>query len=184
MGNRALLLINIQNDYFPGGKWPLSGIEAAAGNAARLIAAARTRNELVIHVCHESETADSPVFTPGSDGAAIHEKVAPVATEPVVLKRHVNAFNKTELKAILDRNGIEKLLLCGAMSHMCIDGTVRAAAELGYGCTLIHDACASHDLPFGNVLVPAAHVHAAFMAALSFAYAETLSTDEFLLRTA
>ncbi|ADO74065.1 cysteine hydrolase family protein [Stigmatella aurantiaca] len=184
MSKRALLLIDLQNDYFSEGKWPLSGTDAAAGNAARLIAAARAKGELVVHVRHESKTADAPFFVPGSQGAAIHQKVAPTATEPVVVKHHINSFRETGLKEILDRNGIEELVVCGAMSHMCIDGGVRAAADLGYRCTLIHDACATRDLEFGGVRVPAAQVHAAFMAALSFAYAKTLSTDEFLARSA
>jgi nicotinamidase-related amidase len=182
MSKRALIVIDIQNDYFPGGKWPLSGIDAAADNAARLLAAARARGELVVHVRHEFKTADAPFFAPGSSGAAIHEKAAPAAKEPVVLKHFINSFRETELKAILDHHGIEELVICGAMSHMCIDGGVRAAVDLGYPCTLIHDACASRDLEFGGVRVPAAQVHAAFMAALSFAYAKTQSTEEFLAR--
>lgn len=180
MSKRALIVIDVQKDYFPGGKWTLNGIDAAADNTARLIAAARARGELVVHVRHEFKTADAPFFTPGSSGAAIHEKVTPAAAEPVVLKHFVNSFRETELKTILERHGIEELIICGAMSHMCIDGGVRAAADLGYRCTLIHDACASRDLEFGGVRVPAAQVHAAFMAALSFAYARTQSTDEFL----
>ncbi|PTL76440.1 cysteine hydrolase family protein [Vitiosangium sp. GDMCC 1.1324] len=180
MSKRALIIIDLQNDYFPDGKWPLSGINAAADNAARLIAAARTSGELVVHVRHEAQSADAPFFAPGSDGAAIHKKVAPVAAESVVVKHHINSFRETALEELLDRHGVDELVICGAMSHMCIDGGVRAANDLGYGCTLIHDACATRDLEFGGVRVPAAQVHAAFMAALSFAYAKTLSTDEFL----
>ncbi|MDI1450267.1 cysteine hydrolase family protein [Polyangium sp. 6x1] len=180
MGKRALIVIDIQNDYFPGGKWTLSGIDAASDNAARLIAAARARGELVVHIRHEFMSADAPFFVKGSKGAAIHEKVAPAAGEPVVLKHYISSFRETELKAILDRNGIEELVFCGAMSHMCIDGGTRAAVDLGYDCTVIHDACASRDLEFGGVRVPAVHVHAAFMAALAFGYAKSLSTDQFL----
>ncbi|WP_224365331.1 cysteine hydrolase family protein [Hyalangium versicolor] len=183
MSKRALLIIDLQNDYFPGGRWPLVGVEAAASNAARLIAVARAKGELVVHVRHEAKTADAPFFAPGTNGAAIHATVAPIAGEPVVLKHQINSFRETDLKKILDGKGVEELVVCGAMSHMCIDGGVRAAADLGYPCTLIHDACATRDLEFGGVHVPAAQVHAAFMAALSFAYAKPLSTSEFLART-
>ena len=86
MSKQALIIIDIQNDYFPGGKWPLVGADQAADNAARLLAAARQRGELVVHVRHEFDSVDAPFFAPGSLGAAIHSKVEPVTGEPVVLK--------------------------------------------------------------------------------------------------
>jgi nicotinamidase-related amidase len=180
MPKRALVLIDVQNDYFPGGKWPLAGIESAADNAAKLIAAARSAGDLVIHVRHEFPTPDAPFFTPGSEGAQLHAKVRSAADEPVVLKHHVNAFRETDLKAILDRHGIEELIICGAMSHMCVDAGVRAASDLGYKCLVVHDACATRDQEFEGTVVPAAEVHASFMAALSFGYAKLISTEEYL----
>ena len=180
MPKRALILIDIQNDYFPGGRWPLIGIESAAGKASRVLAAARAAGDLVIHVRHEFPTADAPFFVPGSDGAKIHAKVRGLDGEPVVLKHHVNAFRETDLKSILDRYGIEEVVLCGAMSHMCVDAGVRAASDLGYRCVVIHDACATRDQEFEGQVVPAAEVHAAFMAALRFGYAKLVSTEEYL----
>ena len=180
MSKRALIVIDIQNDYFPGGKWTLEGMDGAADNASRLIAAARTRGDLVVHVRHEFPTADAPFFAPGSPGAQIHPKVQPAGDEAVVLKHQINAFRDTDLKAILDRNGIEEVTIIGAMSHMCIDAGVRAANDLGYTVTVVHDACASRDQEFNGQTVPAAQTHAAYMAALGFGYARTLSTAEFL----
>ena len=66
------------------------------------------------------------------------------------------------------------------MSHMCIDATTRAAADLGFSCTVIHDACATRDLVFGETVIPAAQVHGAFMAALAPIYARVVSLEEFL----
>jgi nicotinamidase-related amidase len=180
MPKRALVLIDIQNDYFPGGKWALSGIEPAAENAAKVLAAARARGDLVVHVRHEFPTADAPFFTPGSDGAQIHPTVRAADGEPVVLKHHVNAFRETDLKAILDRHRVEEVVLCGAMSHMCVDAGTRAASDLGYRCIVVHDACATRDQEFEGVVIPAAQVHAAFMAALKFGYATSVTADEYL----
>lgn len=184
MPKRALVLIDIQNDYFPGGKWTLSGIESAADNAARVLAAARAAGDLVVHVRHEFPTADAPFFASGSDGAKIHLKVQGLAGEPVVLKHHVNSFRETDLKAILDRHGVEEVVICGAMSHMCVDAGARAASDLGYRCVVVHDACATRDQEFEGTVVPAAQVHAAFMAALKFGYAKAVSTEEYLANTA
>ena len=99
-----------------------------------------------------------------------------------MLKHQINAFRETDLKQLLDESGIEQVFICGAMSHMCVDAATRAANDFGYRCTVVHDACASRDLEFNGVIVPAALAHAAFMSALQFGYAEVISTDEFLAK--
>lgn len=180
MSKQALIIIDIQNDYFPGGKWTLDGADQAADNAARLLAAARERGDLVVHVRHEFESADAPFFAPDSLGAAIHAKVQPNEGEPVVLKHKVNAFLGTNLKHTLDQQGVEALTIVGSMSHMCIDAATRAAADYGYNVTVAHDACATLPLAFNGKQVPAAHVHDSAMAALAFAYAKVVKTDELL----
>ena len=180
MSKRALILIDIQNDYFEGGKWTLEGMDSATANAARVLSAARKAGDKVIHVRHEFGSDDAPFFAPGSTGAQLHPKVLNRPEEPVVLKHFVNSFRETELKSILDEQGIKELVVVGSMSHMCVDGITRAAADFGYSVTVIHDACATRDLEFNGVAVPAAQVHAAFMASLAFAYANVVSADEFL----
>jgi nicotinamidase-related amidase len=164
----------------PQGKWPLVGADAAADNAARLLKAFRDAGDSVVHIRHEFTSEEAPFFTPGSEGAKLHPNVLNRADEPVVLKHFVNSFRETELQSILDEQGIKELVVVGSMSHMCIDGITRAANDLGYSVTVIHDACASRDLEFNGLTVPAAQVHAAFMSALGFAYAKVISTDEFL----
>lgn len=179
MSSTALIVVDIQNDYFPGGKWPLVGADDAADNAGKVIEAARDAGDMIVFIRHESG-ADAPFFTPGSDGAKLHPKVLNLENEPVVLKHFPNSFRETGLQALLEDKGIEDLVIIGSMSHMCIDATTRAAADLGYKVKVIHDACASRDLEFEGSVVPATHVHAAFMSALGFAYAEVLSTKTYL----
>lgn len=178
MSKRAVIAVDIQNEYFEGGKLPLVGIERAAANAARIIADARARGDLVVNVRHE--TPDGPVFVPGSEGAKIHASVAPADGEPVVVKNFPNSFRDTELKNLLDGQGVDEVVVIGAMSHMCVDATTRAANDLGYKTTTVHDACATLDLQFADVSVPAAQVHATIMAALAFACGSVVSTDELI----
>ena len=180
MTKRALIIVDLQNDYFPGGKWTLTGVEAAAANAARLLQSARAAGHLVVHIRHESSNIDAPFFVPGSEGAAIAPQVINKEGEHVVLKHQINSFRDTDLKNILDTNGIEEVIIAGAMSHMCVDAITRAPVDFGYKATVIHDAVATFDMEFNGVKVPAAYVHAAFMAALGFAYATMLSTDEYI----
>ena len=181
MPQRALLVIDLQNEYFPTGKLPLVGIEAATANAARVIADARANGVPVIHVRHEAAKADAPVFTPGTPNTQIHASVAPVEGEAVIVKHFPNSFRETPLKALLDELGVRELVIVGAMSHMCIDAGARAAADLGYTVTVVHDACATRDLVFGGQTVPAAQVHAAFMSALG-TYATLSTTEQVLAR--
>ncbi|ROL80455.1 cysteine hydrolase [Pseudomonas protegens] len=180
MAKQALIVIDIQNDYFAHGKWPLVGVDAAADNAARLIQTFRQRAQPVVHIRHEFTSDSAPFFTPGSEGAHLHPKVLNRADEPVVLKHFVNSFRETELQAILQQQGIDELVIVGNMSHMCVEGTARAAADLGYPVQVIHDACATLDLEFDGQRVPAAQVQSTVMSALAFAYANVLSTEEFL----
>lgn len=183
MSNTALLLIDFQNDYYPtysGAKWALSGTEEAAEKAAVLLAEFRGKGLPVIHVRHEFPSDDAPFFLPESEGAKIHPSVMPVEGEPVVLKRQINSFRDTDLKNILEEFKVERLVIVGAMSHMCIDAVTRAAVDFGYDCHVAHDACATLDLEFEGVKVPAHFVHHAFMAALSFGYCNVDSSDNLL----
>lgn len=181
MSKTALLLIDIQNDYFPGGKRPLNGMEAASVQSAKLLKSFREKGLTIVHVRHEFPTDDAPFFLPNSEGAIIHASVIPLANESVVLKHQINSFRDTNLKAVLEHEGVENLVIVGAMSHMCIDSVVRAANDFGYNCTVAHDACATSDLEFNDITISAGHVHGACMAALRFAYATVTSTDELLL---
>ncbi|MDO5612757.1 MAG: cysteine hydrolase family protein [Paracoccus sp. (in: a-proteobacteria)] len=179
MTKRAIIAVDIQNDYFPGGKFPLDGMDAAAANAARVIQAGRDRGDLIVHVRHEFTDPAAPFFHPGSDGAEINPAAAPQGDEAVVTKNSVNAFKDTDLNQILQDNGIAQVVIVGAMSHMCIDAATRAAADLGYATTVIHDACATRDLEFQGTTVPAAQVHAAMMSGLAFGYATVTDTGSF-----
>lgn len=180
MPNTALIIVDLQNDYFTGGKWTLEGTEAATQNAALLLNHFRNKNHPVIHVRHEFPSADAPFFTPNSEGVKAHLSVKETGTEPVIVKQHINSFRATNLKNVLDRNKIENVIICGAMSHMCIDAITRAAFDFGYTCSVAHDACATLALEFNGTTVPANLVHAAFMASLDFAYANVASTAELL----
>jgi nicotinamidase-related amidase len=176
--SRAFVIVDIQRDYFPGGRFPLVEPEAAAQAAARVLARFRADGAPVVHVQHVWDAPDAPFMAPGTDGVEIHPSVAPAEGEPVVQKAEPNAFLGTDLEERLRGAGVEELVVAGMMSSMCVDATVRAAADKGFAVTVVHDACAAPDLAFGGVDVPGASVHAAFMAALGSSYATLASSDE------
>ena len=176
----GLLLVDIQNDYFPGGKMELVAMNEAAMKAKELLHLFRKRHLPTYHIQHVPLNKGAPFFLPNTKGAEIHEIVKPLPTDIVIQKHFPNSFRDTDLLESLRNSGVEALVICGAMSHMCIDATARAAADYGFRCTVIHDACATRDLQFGNTLVPAKQVHASFMSALAFAYAKVISLQKFL----
>ncbi|MGA6947444.1 MAG: cysteine hydrolase family protein [Solirubrobacterales bacterium] len=179
---RALLIIDIQRDYFPGGAYPLVEPEAAAASARRVLDSFREAGEPVIHVKHVWDAPDAEFMRPGTDGVEIHPEVSPAEGEPVVEKSNPNAFLDTRLQAALREREAGELVVAGMMSSMCVDATVRAAADLGYSITVVHDACAAPDLKFGDRPIPGDVVHGAFMAALADGYAEVTSAAELLAR--
>jgi nicotinamidase-related amidase len=104
--------------------------------------------------------------------------VLPASGETVITKNFPNSFRETPLLEALRAADVGTLVIAGMMTHMCVDTTVRAAADLGFACTLAHDACATRDLAFGGQNVAAAAVQAAYMAALNGSFANVLSAAE------
>jgi len=158
----------------------VTGADEACERAGVLLNHFRDRKLPVIHVRHISMRPDATFFLPGTEGTAFHENVAPLPDEAVVTKHFPNSFRETDLRQRLEAMEISELIICGMMSHMCIDATTRAAFDLDYGCIVAHDACAARDLEFQSIRVPAAHVHSAFMAALNAVYARVLSVREII----
>jgi nicotinamidase-related amidase len=175
--NNCLILIDLQNDYFPGGNMELKEINKAAVNAQLLLKKFRTANLPVVHIQHFSVRPGSTFFLPETAGVEINELVAPLKDEKVVTKNYPNSFRETGLLEIIEKIKCKRLVICGAMSHMCIDATTRAAFDYGFSIDVAEDACATKDLTFKGETIRAAEVHASFMAALSVPYADVLTTD-------
>lgn len=176
--NKCLIVVDLQNDYFTGGKMSLFGIDSAAENARSLLTEFRKTKTPIIHIQHISRSPNALFFLPGTEGAKINSKVSPQEGETVVIKNYPNSFRNTSLLDVLRGMNISDLVICGAMSHMCIDATTRAAFDFGFNCIVAEDACATMDLVFNNKIIKAPAVHAAFMAALSFPYAKVVSTKD------
>ncbi len=180
MSDTALVLIDIQNDYFPGGRMALEGSPEAAAKAATALAAFRARGLPILHVRHLSVRPGAAFFLPGSEGAEIHASVRPLPGEPVIEKNFPNSFRGTDLQARLERAGARHLVVAGMMTHMCVDASVRQANDYGFRVTLLADGCATRAQKFGDETVPARQVQVAFLAALNGAYARVAATAEIL----
>jgi len=152
----ALMIVDIQNFYFPGEGPGLVNAESASLNAKEILEIFREKNQLVVHVRHKSDK-----------GFAIHKNVEPLSDEKVITKEEVNSFQNTDLLEYLKTNNISRLVIIGMQTHMCLEAAVRAANDLGFECIVIHDACATRDLKFNDKIVKAEDVHISTLATLA-----------------
>jgi nicotinamidase-related amidase len=175
--NTSLLIIDIQNDYFPGGTNCLVDSEAAVVNVRKILDKFRSDHKPVIHIQHIATKPSATFFLPNTLGAEIHEMVKPLDNEKVFIKHYPNSFRETGLFEYLKDKQVTNLVVCGMMTHMCIDATVRAAKDLGFTITLVGDACATKNLEINGKLVEAEAVHHSFLAALGYFYADIINTN-------
>jgi nicotinamidase-related amidase len=180
--NTALVIIDVQNDYFPNGKKELSGSMDAVKNIQAVINHCRSKKYKIIYIQHIASKPNAPFFVEGTDGIEIHESIRPQDTDEIIVKHFPNSFRETSLKEYVAENQITDLVFVGMMTHMCVDTTVRAAFDLGYTNTLIADCCATLDLSYNNETVQAKEVQNAFLAALNGTFCTLRTTEEFLLK--
>jgi len=176
--NTALLIIDVQNDYFPGGKMELDNSTDAGIKIKDLLSHFRKINMPVIHVQHIAVKPGASFFLPGTNGVEFNENVKPKNDEKVVVKNYPNSFRDTDLDPYLKDNNITRLVIAGMMTHMCIDTTVRAAFDLGYECIVAGDCCAARDLSIDDVKIRAADVHNSFLAAINGTFAKVVKKNE------
>jgi nicotinamidase-related amidase len=175
----ALILVDIQNDYFPGGKGELESPLEASAQARKLLDFFRQQKQPTVHIQHVATRPGATTFLPGTEGVKFHASIAPRSGETIIQKHFPNSFRETSLLEHMKGLGVERLVICGMMTHMCVDATVRAAVDYGYPVLLAADACATRALTYGETQIPAGQVHKAFLAALK-SYGQVLTTDEVL----
>lgn len=164
----ALLLIDIQEFYFKNGFSELVDPEQASLNAQKILTKFRETNNLIVHVKHNVENEGK-----------IHKHVAPKEGEKIIIKDEVSCFYKTDLNKFLDSNNIKQVVVCGMMTHMCVEGAVRAAHDLNYKVMVVGDACATKNIIFGENEVKAKDVHDASLASFKY-YGKVMNTEEFI----
>jgi nicotinamidase-related amidase len=177
---KGLIIVDVQNDYFDGGSMELVNMDTAANNCRQLLEEFRRSSSPIFHIQHLATREGATFFVPGTEGCETHDSVKPIDNEVLLTKNYPNSFRETGLDQILREANLSNLVVCGAMSHMCIDSTVRAAFDLGYSCELIADACATRDLEFEGKTIDSSVVHASFMVALNAPFASVTTTKDFL----
>ena len=180
---KALLIIDMQNDYFDGGAHTLVNAAEAGKQAQTVLQRARQQHLPVVHIQHLAINEGADFFLPDTPGAEIHNSVHPLPHETVVTKNYPNSFRETTLLTHLQQNNITQLVICGMMTDVCVDATVRAAMDMGFATTVIGDACATRNrLLYGNTIAAEVinNAYLAGMTALNGLYAQVITTAEFM----
>ena len=141
---KALLLIDLQNDYFPGGLFPLWNTAATVASIKDAIGLAKQKGVEVVHIQHIANPSMgiAPFFNKGSKGAEIHPEVLAAAPDaPVVVKEFADSFVQTNLEQILDGRGVTELLVCGMMTQNCVTHTAISKSAEKYKCSILPDCC-------------------------------------------
>jgi nicotinamidase-related amidase len=180
MSKKTLICVDVQNDYFPGGLYPLEGATNAATNIAAALKLFRQQKIPIIHIRQMSLPKTIPFLIENSVGSEIHESAAPLSGEILLHKRFPNSFRGTGLKELLDTMGINQVYLLGFMSQICIDATTRQALDYQFKVSLIPDACAAAKQVFQSQVIEPHTVHACMMASLQFIGCELINSQDLI----
>ncbi|MGE0565274.1 MAG: cysteine hydrolase family protein [Pseudolabrys sp.] len=170
LSEAAVVIIDAQNEYVTG-KLPLDGVDAALGQIAALLAAARKAGAPVIHIAQRGRPGG--LFDPEGPSFKFAAQAAPASGETVIEKPLPNSFAKTNLNDALQATGKKALVVAGFMTHMCVSATTRSAVDHGFGVTVVADAVATRALPdpLGGADLPAREVHRTALAELADRFA-------------
>jgi nicotinamidase-related amidase len=176
----ALVVIDAQQEYFaPIGKVVLPDGPAAVKQVARALAWARTGGTPVVHIVHESRRPNPATFAPGSPSLEIHPDARPAGSEPVMTKHLPGSFTGTDLERWLRERGVERLIVSGFMTQMCVDTTARQAAHLGFAVSVLADATAAMPVKaLDGATIPADQVHRTHLGSLSGFLAQIVRVDD------
>lgn len=158
MNKTALLVIDLQNDYFPTGSFPLWNTATTLSNIKTAIEKAQQQNMTVIHIKHEADPSVgiAPFFNQGSEGVEIHPEIIAAAPQAdVVIKHYADSFEQTDLEETLQKHGISELLICGMMTQNCVTHTAISKAAEKYQVSILMDCCTTVDEMIHNIALHA-----------------------------
>lgn len=156
--SKALLVIDLQNDYFPEGNYPLWNANETLANIEQAIAKANALNIPVIHIQHIANPANgiSPFFNKDTDGVKIHPRILAAAPNaPVVIKQYADSFIDTTLEQTLTSLGATELLVCGMMTQNCVTHTAISKSAEKYTVSILPDCCTTVDAMIHNIALHA-----------------------------
>jgi nicotinamidase-related amidase len=181
MSSRALIVIDVQNEYFDGAL-PISDPppQTSLENIARAMDAATAAGFPVIVVQHGDDDPGSPIFRKGTHAWSLRPEIEQRTRDHLVEKSFPGAFTGTPLESILESAAVGTVTIVGYMTHMCVDTTSRQAAHRGYGVEILNDATGTLSLENSGGVASGEELHRATLVAQGQFFAEVTSTDQWL----
>lgn len=156
--SKALLLIDLQNDYFPGGAFSLWNTEETLNNIENAINKANAQNIPIIHIQHvaNSELGIAPFFNKGTEGVNIHPRILELAPNAlIVVKEYADSFVNTTLEETLSSMNVTELLICGMMTQNCVTHTAISKSAEKYDVSILTDCTTTVDVMIHNIALHA-----------------------------
>ncbi|KAG1465225.1 hypothetical protein G6F56_004931 [Rhizopus delemar] len=183
MSQEALIVVDVQNEYFPGGKLPLSSPVETTEACAQLIKKFRQEEKEVVFIQHVTKgklEGIVPFFLPETHGIEIHDSIKPLPTEKLIVKHESSSFVNTDLKEYLVSKGIKKLIVVGMMVHNCVNATVYSGVDEGFDCIVVEEAVDTFDQPLNGKIIKAEQIKESFLAGIQFAYSKVYKLQDVL----
>ena len=183
MSKRALIVIDVQNEYFDGAL-PITDppSEQSLENIGRAMEAATEAGVPVIVVRHGTKDASEGIFLEGSHAWELHPEVERRARDFLIDKTLPGSFTDTELGSVLEDAGVDTVAITGYMTHMCVDTTSRQAAHLGLAVEILSDATGTLPLENSGGSALGEELHRATLVAQGQFFADVVSTEDWLGR--
>ena len=158
MNQKALLIIDLQNDYFPQGAYPLYNTAQTLSNIEIAIDKANKQNIPIILIQHVADASNgiAPFFNKGSVGVKIHSTITNAAINAdIVEKNYADSFEQTNLQQVLHKHKVTELLITGMMTQNCVTHTAISKAAEKYEVAIIKDCCTTVDEMIHNIALRA-----------------------------
>jgi nicotinamidase-related amidase len=177
---RALIVVDVQNEYFEGGALPISYPPHSFEHIKTAIAKAQEKGIFTVLVQHTSLTENAGSFVRGSHLWEFHDEIKKIKPDLYIEKNHASSFVGTDLNYRLRTLGIDTVTIIGYMTQNCCDATARDASQLGYNVEFLSDA--NGTLAFSNSAgeVSAEELHRSFLVAQAFGFSRVLSLNEWI----
>lgn len=176
---RALFIIDVQNEYFTG-KLPVSHPPGSLANILQAMDAAAGRNIPVVVIQHSAPQADAVVFKKGTPAWGLHPEVAARHHDLLVSKEWPGSFTGTPLESWLHKWRIDTVTIAGYMTQMCCDTTARQAFHLGFGVEFLSDATGTLTISNAAGAVTAEELHRAILVTQQMRFSNVMATSEWL----
>jgi nicotinamidase-related amidase len=179
MMNKALLVIDVQNEYFTGAL-PVTYPQNSSANIVAAIKAAEVADIPVVMVQHTATAKGAKSFIKGMRGWELHDSVKNAKIAHYVEKTMPSSFVDTDLEAWLRKNNINTVVISGYMTQHCCDTTARYAHHLGFDVEFLSDATGTLDFANKAGKASAEEIHRVTLVEQAFRFSDVMSTKEWI----